>query len=261
MYSDTNFVNPVAPLTVPLGALNATIQVFLAGRHGCGLGLATGTLAATLTPEISIDGVTWVASRFVDVTGAETSTLVLTNPNAASQVSIVVLGGTQLARVRVSSYTSGTANATMVATSAWSQLATTGGGSTTVDQGAAGASPWLVTGAVTQGGTWTVQPGNTANTTAWLVKQVRSTTPAQTSVAGSASSVSLLASNASRLGATIFNDSSAILYLKLGTTASTTSYTAQLASNAYYEVPFNYTGAIDGIWASATGNARITELT
>ena len=92
-------------------------------------------------------------------------------------------------------------------------------------------------------------------------KATRSTTPAQSSVAGSASSVSLLASNANRLGATVFNDSTADLYLKLGATASTTSFTVKMAAGSYFEVPFNYTGAIDGIWSSATGSARITELT
>lgn len=93
----------------------------------------------------------------------------------------------------------------------------------------------------------------------------RSTTPTQTSVASSASSVSLLAANNARKGATITNDSTAILYLKLGATASTTSYTVTLngavaAPFVYYEVPYGYVGAIDGIWASANGNARITEL-
>lgn len=119
-----------------------------------------------------------------------------------------------------------------------------------------------VIGAVTQSGTWTVQPGNTANTTAWLVKELTSSTSTVTSVAGNASSVSLLASNASRLGATFYNDSTAILYLKLGSTASTSSYTLQMAAGSYYELPTPhlYTGAIDGIWASANGNVRITEL-
>lgn len=80
-------------------------------------------------------------------------------------------------------------------------------------------------------------------------------------VAGSASSVTLLSANTGRLGATIVNDSTANLYVKFGTTASTTSYTVLLGASAYYEVPFQYTGRIDGIWDSATGNARITELT
>lgn len=80
-------------------------------------------------------------------------------------------------------------------------------------------------------------------------------------VAGSASSVTLLASNTSRRGMTIYNDSSAVLYVKFGTTASTTSFTVKMAADTYYEAPFGYTGVIDGIWASATGSARITEIT
>lgn len=92
-------------------------------------------------------------------------------------------------------------------------------------------------------------------------KETRAGTPSQSSVAGSASSVSLLASNANRLGATIYNDSTSNLYVRLGSTASTSNFTVKLAQDDYYEVPFGYTGAIDGIWDSATGNARITELT
>ena len=60
-------------------------------------------------------------------------------------------------------------------------------------------------------------------------------------------------------GRTVFNDSSAILYLKFGTTASTSSYTVQLAAGAFYEFPQAvFGGRVDGIWASANGNARVT---
>lgn len=93
------------------------------------------------------------------------------------------------------------------------------------------------------------------------VKQAAATTPSQASVVSSASNVTLLASNSSRRGATVFNDSTAVLYLKLGATATTSSYTVQVPSNGYYEVPFNYSGIIDGIWSAANGNARVTELT
>lgn len=99
-----------------------------------------------------------------------------------------------------------------------------------------------------------------AGTGIFSTKPVRAATPTQSSVPGSASNVSLLAANAARLGATIFNDSSALLYVKLGVTASTSSYTVQMVAGSYYELPYDYTGAVDGIWASATGNARITEL-
>ena len=94
----------------------------------------------------------------------------------------------------------------------------------------------------------------------WVQEQPAAT-PTQSSVAASATSVSILASNTGRMGATVYNDSTAFLYLKLGATASTTSFTIRMASQSYYEVPFDYTGAIDGIWASANGNARVTELT
>jgi hypothetical protein len=93
-----------------------------------------------------------------------------------------------------------------------------------------------------------------------------SATGTTTSVAGSASAVTILAANTNRLGATISNDSTAILYLLLGTgTASATNYTVALDQKgsvaAYFEVPFDYTGIITGIWASAVGSARVTEFT
>jgi len=112
------------------------------------------------------------------------------------------------------------------------------------------------------GTTWDRARGDATNGAYVQVKSSpTSGTATLSNVAASATSVTLLAANAGRKGATIQNDSSAILYVKFGTTASTTSYTIQMAANSYYEVPFAYTGRMDGIWASATGNARITELT
>lgn len=85
-------------------------------------------------------------------------------------------------------------------------------------------------------------------------------------VASSATSVTLLAANAARKGATIYNDSTSVLRVKLGATASATSFSVVLAAltsgiGGYYEVPASYTGIIDGIWDSANGAARVTELT
>jgi hypothetical protein len=80
------------------------------------------------------------------------------------------------------------------------------------------------------------------------------------SVAASATSVTLVASNAARKGATIQNDSASALYLKLGSAASTTSYTCLMAADSYYETPYGYTGIITGAWASAVGAARVTEV-
>lgn len=92
------------------------------------------------------------------------------------------------------------------------------------------------------------------------VRPKATTTTASTSVAASATSVTVLASNTGRIGATIYNDSTATLYLKLGATASSTSYSVKMLADDYYEVPYFYTGVIDGIWTSATGSARVTEV-
>lgn len=78
-------------------------------------------------------------------------------------------------------------------------------------------------------------------------------------VASSGSSVALFTANEQDNGRTVFNDSTAVLYLKFGATASTTDYTVQIAAGGFYEFPFPpYVGEVDGIWASANGNARLT---
>ena len=81
-------------------------------------------------------------------------------------------------------------------------------------------------------------------------------------VNSSATSVTLQAANGKRLGWYVYNDSSAILYVKFGATASTTSFTVQIAAGGQWAMPPGavYTGIIDGIWASANGAARCTEL-
>lgn len=85
----------------------------------------------------------------------------------------------------------------------------------------------------------------------------------KTNVARSDTSVSLLASNADRRFATIYNDSSVDLFLAFGATASLTSYTVKIPKQGYFESQEDgYTGDISGIWASAgAGSARITEVT
>lgn len=83
----------------------------------------------------------------------------------------------------------------------------------------------------------------------------------EANVASSASNVTLLAASATRQGMTVFNESTQVLFIKMGATASATSYTVQVSPGGYWEMPIGgsiYTGIIDGIWASANGNARVT---
>lgn len=94
------------------------------------------------------------------------------------------------------------------------------------------------------------------------VKLNASGTGTQTIVVSANTDTTILASNTNRLGATVYNDSIQILYLLLAnSTSSNTVYTVQLAAGSYYEVPFGYKGVLKGLWASANGNARVTELT
>jgi hypothetical protein len=94
------------------------------------------------------------------------------------------------------------------------------------------------------------------------VRGAAASTATLSNVAASATNVTLLSSNSSRLGAMVFNDSSATLSLKFGATATSTSFTVQVPPGGYFEFPQPiYTGIVDGIWDSATGNARLTEMT
>lgn len=95
-----------------------------------------------------------------------------------------------------------------------------------------------------------------------VVTPQTSSTATRTDVARSNVSQTFLAANSSRKGVSIHNDSAVVLYIKCGVTASTTDFITRLGSQDYYEVPFNYTGQIDGVWpTNGAGNARITEFT
>lgn len=121
--------------------------------------------------------------------------------------------------------------------------------------------------AVTNAGTFAVQ--NTAATPAGTnnigdvdvasLPTVSSATVA--SVSSSATNVTLLASSATRKGASFYNNSTQVLYLKHGATATASDFTIAMAANSYYELPQPvYTGIIDGIWAAANGAALVTSV-
>lgn len=98
---------------------------------------------------------------------------------------------------------------------------------------------------------------NPANVT---VNPPTSATVTPTSVTAATTNIQLLAANASRKGATIWNNSTASLYIELGATASANAYAAKLDPAGYYELPFGYTGVIAGLWTAANGNALIREF-
>lgn len=87
----------------------------------------------------------------------------------------------------------------------------------------------------------------------------KATAAPTTSVASSATSVTLLALNANRKWASFRNDSTSVAYIAKSGTASTSSvYVLQPQGFLYFD---DYTGVVSGIWASVNGNMRIEEGT
>ena len=97
-----------------------------------------------------------------------------------------------------------------------------------------------------------------------MARLVAYSTAKRTVVNSSASAVALLPVH-NRFGGKIWNASSAILYVLLkdpnvAETVSATTASEQVAAGATFNIPEGFSGAIDGIWASANGSAQITEL-
>lgn len=143
-----------------------------------------------------------------------------------------------------------------------------GGSATTLGQKAMAASVPVViasdqsaitvgTHAVTQSGTWTVQPGNTANTTPWLTtdtpRQVASANNSGTCVSVTASTT-VLASNASRraYGFKASEANTDRVHCKLGATATTSNTIFGPGASWSQDTGAVYTGVIDCIAASGT---------
>jgi hypothetical protein len=146
-------------------------------------------------------------------------------------------------------------------------------GTVTANQGtaAAVASAWpiLVTDGVDTAEVDTAAPGAGA---AGLVVRVagsvsfseaRPATATVTSTSVTNVNTNLLASNANRLGALFWNDSNATnAFIKLGTTATTASFSVRLAGKSLYEIQSPvYTGNIDAITLAGSATVLTTELT
>jgi hypothetical protein len=111
-------------------------------------------------------------------------------------------------------------------------------------------------------GSGTALPVSGPQTNTEFLAALRST-PTHSSVNSAASSVTILASNANRKGARIFNTDANALYLDLsgGTAVAASRAQVKLATDEGYDVPFGNTGAITGIWAAdGSGVASVVEF-
>lgn len=197
-----------------LAGSGQTISVALNGERGAAFQLQSGgTLVATITPKCSFDGGTlYNVNGYIQdpVTGAVTLTATIASAQGTTDYPVMCPQGSSHAQMNVTSFTSGSANFLARATAVtwpgigWGVVTTAAPSYTTgliapVSLTTAGGlrvdgsgvtqpvslTSTTITGtvAVTESGTWTVQPGNTANTTPWLV------TPIPSSASAAASSI------------------------------------------------------------------------
>lgn len=64
----------------------------------------------------------------------------------------------------------------------------------------------------------------------------------------------LLAANANRKGATVYNNSVGNVLIEFGAAPTLTGYAAKVNPNGYYELPYGFTGEIQGLWDAAGGS-------
>jgi hypothetical protein len=77
----------------------------------------------------------------------------------------------------------------------------------------------------------------------------------------SATAVVLLDSNVDRQGAIIMNESSAALAIEFDGIPSMAENLVIVQPGGYFEIPYAFKGAVQGVWASAgTGFAKIREF-
>lgn len=138
--------------TTATGSITTTQNVAITTSGQTSVGIAiTGSFTGTLVFEASVDGTNWVPTSAVQIANGTISSS--TTGPFSGQANV---GGLAGFRVRGNTVSVGTASVTLRA----------GVGSSTVMAD----NPFPVT----QSGTWTVQPGNTANTTPWLMTQIPS---------------------------------------------------------------------------------------
>lgn len=94
------------------------------------------------------------------------------------------------------------------------------------------------------------------------VRDIGASTTTVSAANASITNFTFLTSSVNRKGATFFKEGSNTVYIKLGATASATSYTVKLSNNGYYELPEDYTGQVDILFSTAVANnpLYVTEI-
>jgi hypothetical protein len=236
-----NVTNVSGTVSLPTGASTAAKQP------------ALGTAGAASADVLTVQGVASMTPLKVDGSG-------VTQPVSGTVTATGPLTDTQL-RATAVPVSLASAPSTAVTNAGTFAVQVTSAPSTAVTN----AGTFAVQAAATQSGTWTVQPGNTANTTAWLVAE-QAATAGGVSVSHAASAASTNATNvkasAGQLyGFSVQNTNAAARYIAFHNTAGTP--TAGSSVHSKYLIPGATAGAGSNVFipcglAMGTGIAYTT---
>ena len=219
----------------------------------------TGTYTGALSAQITTDGTNWITPTntvFKNmVTGANSATI----PSASVGIWQIEVIGHAKFRLSALAAVTGTATVALRAAANTSQVSvagvstaanqTTGNSSLSSIDGKIPASLTVTATRLLVDGSGVTQP----------VSVSRAASASTTSVASSATSVTLLALNANRRWASFRNDSTSVAYIaKSGTASASSVYQLEPQGYLYFD---DYTGIVTAIWVSANGFMRIEEGT
>lgn len=261
---DVDVLTVPAPLSTTGGGTEATALRVTVASDSTGV-LSVDDNGASLTVDSTQLPAALVGGRLDENVGAWLGSTAPTVGSKTSANSVPVVIASDQGAVSVS----GTVTVGTFPDNEPFNVAQWGGTSTTLGQKAMTASVPVVlasdqssltvgTHAVTQSGTWTVQPGNTANSTPWLTtdtpRTVASANNAGVCVSVTTGSTTVLASNASRraYGFKASEANTDRVYCKLGATAVTTNMPFGAGAAWSQDTGAVYTGVVDCIAGSGT---------
>lgn len=206
------------------GSITSTqsVSVNTAGYATVGMQV-TGTWSGTIVVEASVDGSTWTSTTFLALSSGTPATQFSANNTGTIQCS-----GMSAIRLRGNTVASGTAAVYLRANTSTAQVMLDNplpGGTNTI-------------GAVQQNGTWTMQPGNTANTTPWLATIAQGGNSAAVT-AGGALKVDGSAVTQGVTGTVSVSNLPGTVDTNFGTVGASTQRTAAQIGNATGAADFN----------------------